>query len=110
MKIVFLNYYFTDGYHDPHQWLERISPSRGIMETLAENYEVTSIEQINYEGEIDFNRVHYRFVRAKGWKVYALHKRIKALDPDIIVVHSFLFPVQTILLRWQLGNKARIIV
>ena len=110
MKIVFLNYYFTDAYHDPHQWLERISPSRGIMETLAENYEVTSIEQINYEGEIDFNRVHYLFVQSKGWKVYALHKRIKALDPDIIVVHSFLFPVQTILLRWQLGNNARIIV
>ena len=110
MKIVFLNYYFTDGYHDPHKWLDRISPSRGIMEALAENHDVTSIEQISYEGQIDFNRVQYLFVRAKDWKVCALHKKIKALDPDVVVVHSFLFPVQTILLRWQLGNKAKIIV
>lgn len=113
MKIVSTSYVNTASYNDPEKWLQRISFYTGLLEELAKQYEVESIEQINYSGVIKKNEVTYHFLnfkKKKLWFPFALHRYIKKLNPDIVFVNGFIFPFQIIQLRKTLGNNVKIIV
>lgn len=113
MRIVSTGYGKTAEFDDPQQWLERIGFYTGILEELAKQHEVFSIDRINYEGEYKQRGVHYFFVWQHKQTVYfprQMHDLIKKLDPDIVLVNGFIFPLQILQLRWKLGSKARIIV
>ena len=51
MKYVFAGYVYTGEYNSPDAWLERIKAYTGILEALAKQNTVISIQQIDYEGE-----------------------------------------------------------
>jgi glycosyltransferase involved in cell wall biosynthesis len=113
MKIISTGYSSTPEYTNPKEWLERISFYTGILEELAKQHEVISIERINYEGDYQQNGVQYHFINQKR-KVdrfpLPMHHFIKNLKPDIVLVNGFIFPLQIIQLRMILGRAVKIIV
>jgi glycosyltransferase involved in cell wall biosynthesis len=113
MKFVFASYVYTPAYNSPAAWIDRIKAYTGILEALAQNHDVISIEQIDYEGEYGHNRVHYSFKRFTKTELkfpFRLHRFIKAQKPDVVVIQSLHFPLQIIQLRLLLGPKVKIIV
>src|SRR5450631_1449673 len=62
MKFVFLNYGRVLEFDQPLAWIHRIRGYTGILDALAINHSVSSIEQIDYQGDIIQNRVHYHFL------------------------------------------------
>jgi len=113
MKFVFASYIRTNEYKYPPEWLNRIKAYTGILEALAANNEIISIEQIDYEGEYFKNGVRYifrRFNQAELRVPIKLNRFIKQLKPDIIFIQSLHFPLQVILLRLAVGRKPRIFI
>jgi glycosyltransferase involved in cell wall biosynthesis len=113
MKIVSTSYTNTPEFNSPGAWLARISFYTGILEELAKRYEVESIEQINYSGELEQNGVLYHFLNYRKRKLYfpwKLHRHIKKIRPDIVFVNGFIFPLQIIQLKLKLGRTVKIIV
>ena len=68
MKIVSTSYSNTPEYTEPVAWLKRIRFYTGILEALAKDHEVTSIERIRYEGSLQQNKVHYHFINLRKKK------------------------------------------
>ena len=113
MRIVSTSYSGTPSFNDPQAWLERISFYTGLLEKLSLEHEVHSIERINFEGSLDCRGVHYHFINIKGERVIfprKIHRLIKKLEPEVVLVNGFIFPFQIIQLRLALGHKTRIIV
>ena len=113
MKIVSASYVNTVEYNAPEKWLRRISFYTGLLEELAKQYDVESIEQINYSGIVKKNSVTYHSLNFNKKKLrfpFALHRHIKKLNPDIVFVNGFIFPFQIMQLRRTLGNDVKIIV
>lgn len=113
MKFVFTSYSVPVAYNQPQAWLKRIEGYTGILESLATTDTVIGIERIDYEGEFLHKGVHYYFTR-EGEKVvrfpWRTHRLIKKLQPDVVVINGFIFPLQVIQLRLKLGRKAKIIL
>jgi glycosyltransferase involved in cell wall biosynthesis len=113
MKIVSTSYVNTSSYENPEEWLDSISFYTGLLEELGKQYKVESIEQINYSGDLKRNGVTYHFLNFKKKKLWfprTLHRYIKNLNPDIVLVNGFIFPIQIIQLRRMLGKKVKIFV
>lgn len=113
MKIVSTSYINTSTFNNPEEWLERINFFTGILESLALQHQVESIEQINYSGLLERKGVKYHFLNFKKPTLYfpwQLHAYIKKLQPDIVFVNGFIFPLQIIQLRLRLGKAVKIIV
>lgn len=113
MKFVFASYVVTKEFNQPEAWLNRIRAYAGIMESLSVSHEVISIEQIDYEGEYVKNGVNYKFVKLSAAGHYfpgKLHRQIRDMNPDIVVIHGLHYPLQVIQLRLKLGKKIKIMV
>jgi glycosyltransferase involved in cell wall biosynthesis len=70
------------------------------------------VDHINYEGNTTQNGIEYHFP-GSGRPCYfpsRLHKLVEDLRPDVVVVSSFMFPLQLMQLRDTLGRKVKIIV
>ncbi|HTI58371.1 glycosyltransferase family 4 protein [Mucilaginibacter sp.] len=113
MKFVFASYISTRGFTDPGAWIERIGIYTGMLEALAKKNDVTSIEQIAYEGKYEKAGVNYifkQYSRAGLLFPIRLNKFILAQNPEVVVIQSFQFPLQVIQLRLLAGKKIKIIV
>jgi glycosyltransferase involved in cell wall biosynthesis len=113
MKFVFASYVVTKEFKHPEAWLNRIRAYTGILEALSEQHVITSIEQIDYEGESFKNGVHYHFLRSSLLSRYfpkKQHQLIKSYRPDIVVIQGLHFPLQVIQLRLKLSKKVKIIL
>jgi glycosyltransferase involved in cell wall biosynthesis len=111
MKYVFAGYVYTGDYNSPHAWLERIKAYTGILEALAKHNTVISIQQIDYEGEYDQGGVKYYFKRFRSsYFPFRLHRFIKSLDPDVVIVQSFSHPLEVIQLCFAVRKRTKIIV
>lgn len=114
MRLVFASYVKSPEYSNPESWLERLAAYFGVLEALAEHHEVISIEQIDYNGVLERNRVCYQFADfSNGRTVYfpvRLHRMIRRLDPDIVIIHGTNFPIQVLQLRSQIRKKTKIIL
>lgn len=113
MTIIFTSYTGVPQYSDPEEWLRRIEGYTGILEKLAEQHTVISIERINYEGELLRNGVRYVFIRQKKQKLlfpHKIHRMMKAFHPDVVFINGFNYPFQLIQLRFHLGSKIRVYI
>jgi glycosyltransferase involved in cell wall biosynthesis len=110
MKYVFASYVFTKEYNSPAAWIERIKAYTGILEALAQNNEVISIEQIDYQGEYEYNGVKYQFKRFANPRSNQVNTLIKSFEPDVVIIQSLHYPLQVIQLRLKLGKHTRIII
>ncbi|MDQ2656693.1 MAG: glycosyltransferase family 4 protein, partial [Bacteroidota bacterium] len=55
--------------------------------------------------------VEYHFKkmsRVESWFPFRLHIYLSKLQPDVVVVHGLVFPLQVIMLRQQLGSRIKI--
>lgn len=113
MKYVFVNYAASMDFTDPESWLKRINAYTGILTALAVTDTVISIEHIDYEGDLVKHGVQYYFRRLTrtGRRLpLKLHRFIRSLKPDVVVVQSLHFPLQVIQLRLHLGSRPTLIV
>lgn len=111
MLFVTLSYDHDPLYSSPERWLLRTRAYGGVLAALAKLDKVANIAQINYEGAAIDNGVQHHFANY-GDKCFPrkLHRLVKSLDPDIVLVHSLNRPLQVIQLRLALPRKTRIIV
>jgi glycosyltransferase involved in cell wall biosynthesis len=113
MKIVSVGYSSSPEYSDPQKWLDRISFYTGVLTELAKEHEVHSIERINWEGQLSRRGVQYHFIRIKGRVTrlpVKIHRRIRAIDPDLVLVNGMNFPLQLLQLKKYISSEARILV
>jgi glycosyltransferase involved in cell wall biosynthesis len=113
MRILSTSYSNAEEFDNPENWLRRISFYTGILDELARQHDVISIERINFKGTLRRNDVQYYFMPLTGAAVlfpWRMHRFIKKQHPDLVLVHGFIFPFQIIQLRWVLGQKTKIIV
>ncbi|HKO79673.1 MAG TPA: glycosyltransferase, partial [Chitinophagaceae bacterium] len=113
MKLVFTSYNGSPEYNSPQAWLKRINGWTGILDKLAVYNTVIDVERINYEGVYQQNGVQYFFTRVNKKIIrfpWRMHRLIKRLQPAIVFVNGFIFPLQIIQLRWKLGKEVKIIV
>jgi glycosyltransferase involved in cell wall biosynthesis len=113
MRIVFTSYVSSPEFEEPLAWLNRIKGYTGILEGLSKNHEVIGIEKINYEGDYYENGVQYYFLKQRKKVLlfpFRLHQFIKKIQPDIVFINGFIFPLQIIQLQLTLGKKSRIFI
>ncbi|MDB5230294.1 MAG: hypothetical protein JWN76_1099 [Chitinophagaceae bacterium] len=111
MRIVFLNYNYLPQYEDPYKWIARISPFIIVLEELAKNQEVHYVGQIGYEGRLKLNNVNYTFVNPRKNSLFPLrlHQIVQKIDPEIILIPGFHFPLQVLQLRFLVGKSPKIV-
>jgi glycosyltransferase involved in cell wall biosynthesis len=113
MRIVFLSFNYSSDVRSPAEWIERLKCYIGWSEYLTKEYTVIRVDQINYQGIFSHNGIQYHCIDAGGknnylpWKLFRATRNLK---PDVVVVSSFMFPVQVIQLRFWLGRKVKIIL
>ena len=113
MRIIHLSYAHMTEQHDPEAWLKKINFFTKLLEQMARQVEVKSIHCISYSGVIDRNDVEYHFLKLSKFQAllpFKLHRYVCQLQPDVIIVHGFHFPLKILLLRWMISSGSRIII
>jgi glycosyltransferase involved in cell wall biosynthesis len=113
MTLIFTSYVSSPEYDQPGAWLKRIEAYTGILEALSHDHTVISIERINYEGEYEQKGVKYHFIKLRkkvSYFPWHMHRLVKKLKPDVVFISGFIFPLQTIQLRLNLGRRVKIVV
>jgi glycosyltransferase involved in cell wall biosynthesis len=105
MRIVYISYVSITDYHDPESWLKRLDFYEKQLVSLSAYAEIVSIHHIQYEGLLERGDVKYHFFKRNKWQLlfpFYLHRHIKNLAPDVVIVHGLVFPLQVMLLHFQL--------
>ena len=113
MRLVFTSYAAAPSFRDPQAWLQRIEGYTGILAALAETHEVFAIERIDYAGELEQQGVRYIFCRQVRPTVLiprTIHREIRRIQPDVVFINGFIFPLQLLQLRRSVGPSVKIIV
>ena len=61
MKFVCITYTRKAQFNEPFVWLQRVRAYVGLLEALAQNHEVVSIDRINYTGSLTVKGVQHLF-------------------------------------------------
>src|SRR5207344_1736951 len=64
-------------------------------------------------GELYHQGIQYKFVdygKKKSYMPLRLHRLVKKLEPEIVIVHGLHYPLQVLQLRMHLGKKPKIIL
>jgi glycosyltransferase involved in cell wall biosynthesis len=114
MRFVFASYVTVNEFDNPAKWLKRIEAFTGILTALAQENEVHSIQQINFTGIYQQEGVQYHFKKYPKnllrFFPLALHRYIKKLNPEIIVIQGLHWPFQILQLRMIVGPNVKIIL
>jgi len=113
IKIVDIVYYCHTEYQSPCCVLEKHRPTVGFIEFIKDRVDYTVVRHLDYEGTETINGVCYAFFRRTNapWQIpLKTHRYIKSIDPDIVLVHGFVFPLQVMALKILLGKKCKIIL
>lgn len=106
-RLVVISYNRSEQFNDPYLWFERIDAAEKVIEALTEYCEVYDIHQINYTGKLTENGVNHIFISKPFSKLFpvSLHKKVKQLKPDIVLIHGLHYALQVIQLRMVTGNQ-----
>jgi glycosyltransferase involved in cell wall biosynthesis len=113
MNLIFTSYVSVPEFNDPETWLNRINGYTGILESLSQYHTVKGIERINFQGRTMQKGVEYYFVRLRHSVVHfpwRMHRLIRKLQPHVVFINGFIFPLQIIQLRLTLGRGVKIII
>ncbi len=113
MRIIHLSYAHMTQQHDPEAWLKKINFFVKLLEQISKQEEVRSIHCISYSGVMNRNNVEYHFLNLSKLQVllpFRLNNYVRQLQPDVVIVHGFHFPLKVLLLRWRLGSRIKIIM
>jgi glycosyltransferase involved in cell wall biosynthesis len=113
MRIIHLSYARVQEYTDPKAWLSKLSFFSVLLKEMARYAEVKSIHLINCSQVLRQSEVEYHFLKKSKWEIFIpvrIHHYLKGLDPDIVVVHGLVFPLQVLFLRSQLRKKVKLVM
>jgi glycosyltransferase involved in cell wall biosynthesis len=113
MRIVHITYAWVSHYHSPDDWLKRIDFFTGILQEMSAHADIKSVHCINYEGILAQNNVEYHFLRSSRLRSLFpvhLHRYVKKLGADKVIVQGMSFQLPVILLRLALGHRVKIYV
>ena len=115
MHIVHVSYGYTRGKNPDdlvrtHWTLHRL----GASQARLAGTKVTVLQRFSADASREIDGVHYRFIRdssdapiARPWtRPQRLHREAARIAPDVLHVHGFVFPVQTLLLRRAMRGRA----
>jgi glycosyltransferase involved in cell wall biosynthesis len=80
---------------------------------MAKTADVKSIHCINHSGVLQRNGAEFHFLKTSWLQFvfpFGIHRYVRQLDPEIVVVHGLPFPWQVLWLRLQLNNKIKIVI
>ncbi len=113
MRIILLSYHYSPDISSPEEWIERIKFYVGWNECLARKHIVIRVDQINYQGNFEHNGIQFYCVddgKKKNYFPWKLNRFVKKLNPDVILVSSFQYPLQVMQLRRSVGKEVKIII
>jgi len=112
MIFVSVSYHYSADINNPQDWFRRLKIFIGSWELIAKQHKVIRVERINYEGAITHQGIKFQFLHPKKFNrrwPWKMHRLIRSLKPDIVIVHGLHYPLQTIQLRLQLPSHVKII-
>src|SRR5437868_13121455 len=112
MKIVFASYNNQPGYSNVRDWIKKIHNQVALMEALAQHAEVYYIKYGGCDEERTVNNVRYIMFQSDKHRYRfpkRMHKKLKAIQPDVVIVSGLKYPLQIIQLRSRLGKKVVIL-
>lgn len=113
MKIVHVTYFVNAQYRDPAVWLDKLSFFTGVLAAMRVYGDIHYVSFIDYEGTVERQGVCYHFFRGHALAAFfpfRIHRFIRSLNPDAVIVHGILYPWQVLLLRAHLGKRVKICV
>jgi glycosyltransferase involved in cell wall biosynthesis len=113
MRIVHLSYAQVNQYSDPKEWLKKINYYVVLLEQMGLITDVKSVHCINYSGVMVMKNAEYHFVKLTRFQLavpFSLNRYVKQLNPTVVMIHGFHFPLKLLLLRWQLGSGVKIVM
>jgi glycosyltransferase involved in cell wall biosynthesis len=113
MRYVFVSYNYSPNFTSPSAWFKRTEGYSGVLESLSKHHTVINIKQINYKGDVIHNGVDNRFVdfgEGETHFPFKLHRYVKNLYPEVVILHGLHNSLQIIQLRLTLGKRTKIIV
>ena len=112
-KVVDLVHHCHKKHKDPKEVLAKEQPTLGFIAFLKDKINYTVIRHLNYEGKEITDGISYAFFKRRNaaWQIpFKTHRYIKSLDPDIVLVHGFTFPLQVIMLKLLLKKKCAFVL
>jgi glycosyltransferase involved in cell wall biosynthesis len=101
------------SYNEPELWLKRINFFTVLVEEMAKTTEVKSIHCINHSGVLQKNGAEFHFLKISWLQFlfpFGIHRYVRKLNPEAVVVHGLPFPWHVLWLRQRLGKKIKIVV
>jgi glycosyltransferase involved in cell wall biosynthesis len=111
MKIVHVSYARINTYSNPVAWLQKIDFFTGIVDAMTSEAQVTSIHCIDHTGILKQNNATYHFFKCSPLETLfpaRIHKLIRTLKPDAVIVHGLGFSWQVIQLAYTLEGETRL--
>ncbi|MEO6668591.1 MAG: glycosyltransferase family 4 protein [Ferruginibacter sp.] len=112
LKVIDLVYHSHNEYDKPQPVLNIHAPANGFAEFIKDKVEIQFVKHLNFEGTENINAVKYTFFKSRNrfWYIpFKTHCYIKTQRPDIVIVAGLIFPLQLMMLKFQLGKKVKII-
>jgi glycosyltransferase involved in cell wall biosynthesis len=112
-RLIDLNYYYHSGISDPREVLAIHQPANGYVSFIKDKLKIELVKHMNYAGELFEGEIKYSFFKSKNqfsFIPFKTHRYIKKQNPDFVLIQALIFPLQLIVLRFQLGKSVTIIV
>ena len=113
MKIVHLAYVANNEYVDAAKWLKRIDYFTALLTAMAKYGEVINIHFIGHEGVVVKDDVTYHFFKVGFWErwfPFRIHRFVKNLKPDVIMIHGLIFSFQVWQLLWYMDKHTTLVL
>jgi glycosyltransferase involved in cell wall biosynthesis len=113
MHIIHISYERIQDKSDPEAWLRELDFYVATLERMAMVADTASIHLINYSGILHRKGVTYHFLNISKWSwlfSFNIHRYIRRLNPDVVIVHGLKFPWHVLWLKSQIESKTTIIV
>jgi glycosyltransferase involved in cell wall biosynthesis len=113
LKLIDLSYYHYHGCSDPLAVLDRQAAAIPYVDHLPDGCHPIVVKFMDYEGRLKKGSVDYHFFSGKAspfWVPHKAHRFIRELEPDVVLLHSLLFPRQVMALRQALGKRVKLMV
>lgn len=111
MKVVHVSFACVERFSDAADWLNHIGFFTGILEEMAGRVDVESVHCIGKTGIQTRNGVRYHMLRVTGLAKltgFPVSRLVASLNPDVVILHGLMYPVQTWLMRRIVAGNVRV--
>lgn len=109
--LVDLGYYHSADVNDYKQLMLNFENASGHHDYLGANLELHVIRHLNQFKNVKIGDVNYHFLKgsnSKLWLPFKLHRFVKSLRPDVILLHGYSNPIQVLLLSFR--TRAKLVI